>query len=115
MDGKSLRAILSSNIKLFRGHHGWSQADLAEKANISVTFLSNIERGAKWPYPDTLVKIAKALKIEEFELFRKNDTISDQTANLINRLVTDISLSVADSIEKTHRQYCRKKPPNQKK
>jgi len=105
MEGKDLRAILSSNIKLYRGHHGLSQADLAEEADISINFLSNIERGIKWPYPDTLVRIAKALKIEEFELFRKNKTIIDDTGTLIERLVMDISASVTKSIEKTYRQY----------
>jgi len=109
MEGKDLRTILSSNIKLYRHNHGWSQADLADKAGISITFLSSIERCTKWPYPETLVKIAKALKIEEFELFRKNKTIIDDTATLIDRLVVDISLSVKDSIEKTYRRYRVKK------
>ena len=109
MEGKDLRTVLSNNIKLYRGQHGWSQADLAEKANISITFLSNIERGVKWPYPDTLVKLAKALKIEEFELFKKNKALPDETVILIDRLVSDISLSVSQSIEKTHRQYRGKK------
>ena len=109
MNGNDLRSILSSNIKRFRGNHGWSQADLAEKANISITFLSNIERGNKWPYPDTLVKLAKALKIEEFELFRREKIMLDDTTTLIDRLVADITASVNDSIKKTHRQYRGKK------
>ena len=109
MEGKDLRAILSSNIKLYRGHHGWSQADLAEKANISITFLSNIERGTKWPYPDTLVKIAKALKVEEFELFRKNKTIIDDTETFVDRLLMDISVSVTNAIEDTYHRYHSKK------
>jgi len=111
MDGKDLRAILSYNIKRYRGNHGWSQADLAEKANISIAFLSNIERGNKWPYPDTLVKIAKALKVEEFELFRRENLILDDTAALIDKFVMDISESVNNSIKKTYRQYRGKKFP----
>ena len=55
------------------------------------------------------MKIAKALKIEEFELFRQNKTITDDTSLLINRLVEDISISVQESIEKTHRRYQNKK------
>jgi len=105
MEGKDLRAILSGNIKLYRTNHGWSQADLAEKADISINFLSNIERGIKWPYPETLVKLAQALGVEEFELFRKNKEMTDDTATLIDRLVTDISASVKESIEKTYKQY----------
>jgi len=111
MNGKELRNILSNNIKQYRRNHGWSQADLAEKADISITFLSSIERCVKWPYPDTLVKIAKALKIDEFELFRRNNAIIDDTSILIDRLVTDISVSVKDSIEKTYRRYRGKKFP----
>ena len=109
MTGNDLRAILSKNIKLHRGYHGLSQAELAEKANISITFLSSIERGTKWPYPDTIVKIAKALKVEEFELFQQKKPITDETTTLIDRLVTDISASITKSIEKTYRQYRGKK------
>ena len=109
MNGKDLRSILSNNIKRYRGNHGWSQANLAEKADISITFLSNIERGNKWPYPDTIVKIAKALKVEEFELFKREKIMIDETANLIDRLVTDLSVSVNNSIQKTYRQYRGKK------
>jgi transcriptional regulator with XRE-family HTH domain len=108
MEGKDLRTILSSNIRHFRHNHGWSQADLAEKADISITFLSSIERCVKWPYPDTIVRIAKALKIDEFELFRHNKTIIDDTSILIDRLVGDISVSVRESIEKTYRRYRKK-------
>ena len=112
MEGKDLRTVLSSNIKLYRHNHGWSQADLAEKAEISITFLSSIERCTKWPYPDTLVKIAKALKIEEFELFRRKKAIANDTTTLIDRLVVDISVSVKDSIEKTYRRYLGRKFPS---
>jgi transcriptional regulator with XRE-family HTH domain len=105
MNGRDLRVILSQNIKRYRGNHGWSQADLAEKSNISITFLSSIERGVKWPYPDTLVKIARALKIEEFELFRREKALVNDTATLLDRLVTDISVSVNKKKKKTYRQY----------
>jgi len=109
MNGKDLRAILSQNIKLYRNNHGWSQADLAEKSNISINFLSHIERGLKWPYPDTLVKLAKALEIEEYELFQREKSTIDDTAVLMDRFVKEISISVNESIEKTYRQYRGKK------
>ena len=107
MNSNDLRAVLSRNIKLYRSNHGWSQADLAERSNISITFLSNIERGLKWPYPGTIVKIANALGIEEFELFRHNKNIIDDTAILMDRLLKDIAVSVNKSIETTYRQYCK--------
>ena len=39
------------------------QALLAEKADISLPFISSIEQSIKWPYPDTLAKIASALEV----------------------------------------------------
>ena len=64
MTGADVRKSLSQNIKHFREVRRLSQADLAYKANISIPFLSDIERGNKWPHPDTLASIATALQEE---------------------------------------------------
>ena len=42
---------------------GYSQATLAEKANISVSHLSNIERGRKSLSAEVLLRIAEALQV----------------------------------------------------
>ncbi|GHV90753.1 hypothetical protein AGMMS50268_12560 [Spirochaetia bacterium] len=65
-----IRTVLSTNIRFYRTRHGWSQTDLAEKADISTNFLSDIETTKKWPSPETLEKIAKGLKIEALDLFK---------------------------------------------
>ena len=46
-----------------RTEKGYSQATLAEKANISVSHLSNIERGRKSLSAEVLFKIAEALQM----------------------------------------------------
>jgi transcriptional regulator with XRE-family HTH domain len=105
MAGNNLRTILSVNLKLFRHHKGWSQAILAEKAGISIPFLSSIERGSKWPYPETLERVARALEIEVFELFKPEKAAAGEVKEIMNRLVKDISISVQDSIETASRRY----------
>ena len=72
VDGNKIRGILAQNIKFLREHRNWSQADLADQSDISIPFLSEIERGNKWPYPDTLAKISKALDVKIHELFWEN-------------------------------------------
>ena len=47
MGGKELREIFGKNVKLYRSRRNWSQADLAEYANISINFLGDIERGKR--------------------------------------------------------------------
>jgi transcriptional regulator with XRE-family HTH domain len=104
MEGQELRDALGKNIKLFRFHRELSQADLAEKAGISIPFLSAIERGNKWPYPDTLTSLAKALKIEVFELF-KPERVPDDTKTLMTRFSEDISRTLNQSLDIVYKQY----------
>ena len=74
MGEEELRAIFGKNVRLYRNRRNWSQADLAEYANISINFFGDIERGKKWPHPDTLTKMAAALEIKVYELFLEEDT-----------------------------------------
>lgn len=46
-----------------RADKGYSQAMLAERANISVSHLSNIERGRKSLSAEALLRIAEALQV----------------------------------------------------
>jgi transcriptional regulator with XRE-family HTH domain len=85
LQGKELRDLLSANIRTYRNQNGFSQADLAEKAGISIPFLSAIECGNKWPRAETLASIATALNVEAFQLFRPiNQEIKNVQAALGN-------------------------------
>ena len=70
MQEQELRAVLAENIKKYRNRRGWSQLFLSEKLDISANFLSEIETGKGWVSPLTLTKLANALEIEVYELFK---------------------------------------------
>lgn len=53
--------ILGENIKIFRNKNNMNLEELAKKANISVSFLNNIEKGSRKPTLYTLEKISNAL------------------------------------------------------
>jgi transcriptional regulator with XRE-family HTH domain len=105
MVGSDLRAILSKNIRHYRNRRSLSQADLAEKADISIAFLSNIERGNKWPYPDTLVNIAKSLDVEVSELFESQIRTNSETKETISHLVKDLSVSISHCLDTVSKNY----------
>jgi len=46
-----------------------TQEDLSERARISVSFLSMIERGERSPHLETLAAIAEALEVRMADLF----------------------------------------------
>jgi transcriptional regulator with XRE-family HTH domain len=99
--GDEIRSQLGENIRFFRTRRGLSQALLAEKGGISITFLSDIERGNKWPQPDNFFKLARALKVEPYELLRPEEAISDDAIALINKCLDDVSVTVQTSIEQS--------------
>lgn len=104
MGGKEIKTALGKNIKFLRFRKHYSQADLAEKADISITFLSNIERGLKFPKPDILSQIAEGLEVKVYELF-KTDIVPDESIVLINCLSEDITQKVNRAIEGVFNQY----------
>ncbi|GHV89412.1 hypothetical protein AGMMS50267_17720 [Spirochaetia bacterium] len=96
-----VRRTLSDNIRFFRSRLAFSQAVLAEKADISIPFLSQIERGNKWPYPDTLFRIACALNIEVYELFKPDaGPTLDKPAD-IDQWLDDVLLALRQSVNKS--------------
>ena len=104
MDGKAIKDALGKTIKFLRFRRGLSQADLAEKADISITFLSTIERGIKFPQPNILSKLAKALDVEVFELF-KPDFVPPDSKDMMNQLSEDITKNVNMTIADVFKQY----------
>jgi len=104
MNGREVKAILGKNVKFLRYRKEYSQADLAEKANISITFLSNIERGLKFPKPDIMVKIAESLEVGVSTLFI-TDIVPDDNKELINSLSEDITKKVNQAMKEVFKQY----------
>ena len=102
MSGEKIRTTLGKNIKLLRNRRSWSQSDLAESAGISINYLGEIERGRKWPHPETLSNLIKALDIKAFELFHEEGMEIPLDAEVImNRFLKDISSTINKSIQLT--------------
>jgi transcriptional regulator with XRE-family HTH domain len=65
-----IRKILGANLKRLRAAKGWSQEDYAFEAGIHRTYISDIERGARNPTIEVLVKLAAPLGVEAADLIR---------------------------------------------
>ena len=65
-----IRKILGANLKRLRTAKGWSQEDFAFEAGIHRTYISDIERGARNPTIEVLVKLAAPLGVEPADLIR---------------------------------------------
>jgi len=99
-----LKKALGKNIKFWRFRRQLSQIDLAEKAGISVTFLSNIERGNNYPQAKTLCNLAEALNVDAWELFRE-ERASAREQSIIDCISEDFTKHVNLAIETVCKQY----------
>jgi len=104
MKEKELKEKVGKNIKFYRFRKQLSQTELAEKAKISVTFLSNIERGNNFPLAKTLCNLAKALDVEVWSLFRGEGATDDQNS-VLEHFSEDFSKHINIAIETVRKQY----------
>lgn len=79
-DKPQIRNIIAKNVKKYRKMNFLTQEELAEAADVSNTYIANIECGQTWISDKTLEKIANALHLEEYLLFIPETEIS---SNLI--------------------------------
>ena len=96
----NLREILAQNLKENRKKCGISQAKLAEKANITTQFIAMIEVSRKFPSPEMLDRIAKALGIEAHELFNVKTSPENAMEQLHDTLVGNIERVVSEAVSK---------------
>ncbi len=93
-----IKKLLGQRIKDLRKSLGMTQEQLAEKANISVTFIGLTERGINIPSIKTCDKIARAIGVSLSELFifegenEKEKTITELNSYLRNSNPEDVHL-----------------------
>jgi transcriptional regulator with XRE-family HTH domain len=104
LNEQGLKDALGKNIKYFRLQRGLSQSDLAEKAGVSITFISNIERGNNYPLAGTICNLAKALNVEVWELF-KGEVAPGESKDMVQRLSGDVRKWVNEALDNVFRQY----------
>ncbi len=60
---------LGQNIKRLREKKSWTQEELAEKADLHISYIGQIERGLRYPSLKVLFKIADALEVRIVDIF----------------------------------------------
>lgn len=100
MEPQELREILSQNLKKYRKLKGWSQFELAEKADISDQTINSIEGLRLWPSDKTLAKIANVLDIELYKLFVPQKLVlqADTITELKKTIIKTVENLVHDTL-----------------
>ena len=97
-DSEPIRLILAGNIKKYRKYLGYSQEKLAEKAGLSSQTLNDIEGCRRWVSSRTITKLARALRIAEYELLKP---VNDSTAETPRKSSLKSLISLQNNIINT--------------
>jgi transcriptional regulator with XRE-family HTH domain len=101
---ESIRDILARNMKAHRKKCGLTQAKLAEKADITTQYIAMIEVSRKFPTPEMMERIARALEIETYQLFSTDPSLEAALQQLYRTVADDIERVVAEAIDKKLRR-----------
>jgi transcriptional regulator with XRE-family HTH domain len=64
-----IKRAVGKRIKIVRQRSGLTQDQLAEQVGLSPKYISGIERGVENPSMDILLRVAKILGVEPYDLF----------------------------------------------
>jgi len=65
---ENLRLLLGLKLRSLRDRQGWTLNELARRAGVAVSYLSEIEKGKKYPKPEKLQTLARALGVRYEDL-----------------------------------------------
>ena len=94
-----LRETLAYNLKENRRKCGFTQAQLAEKVNVSTHHIAMIEIARNYPTLELAERIADALDIEVYELFLKEPTPKDALKHMHDTLIGNIEKVVGEAVK----------------
>ncbi|MHB1651856.1 MAG: helix-turn-helix domain-containing protein [Desulfitobacteriaceae bacterium] len=83
---ENIQLTVGQNIKYYRQVKGFTQEDLAEKVDVSGSYIGYLERGKKCPSLELLGKIAESLYIEPALLLTPKEQLNDDLKRLISLL-----------------------------
>lgn len=118
----NIKLTFIENLKTLRKARGYSQEKLAEKCNISDSFIRQIEANTRFPSPKTIEKICAALDVRPYQLFLEPQDMGDYTSEEVQNYVSsylsnvkanvDLTIDTLISEYKHHLHYSKKKSEN---
>jgi transcriptional regulator with XRE-family HTH domain len=101
MTAQELTATFGKNIKNFRDSYGISQEQLAEKMDLSINTICQIEKGRKFVRAETLVRFAALFNTEVYELLKPEAILPDNATGILVKYCEDVK-KATEKIKKAY-------------
>ncbi len=100
----TLRNIFTESLKFYRKKAGLSQQQLAEKCDIATNYLSEIERGQKFPSIELIERLSSALNIPA-HLFFLDETKTVNKEIVINKRNKEFSENLLATVSEILKKF----------
>mgnify|MGYP002626648159 CR=1 FL=1 len=80
---EEIRKLFGQNVRKYRQARCWSQAELAEKIEISDAFMAHIERGPRGASMETIELLARCFEIPYTALFEETPSAGANYAQVL--------------------------------
>jgi len=93
---RKIRDVLAENLKKNRRLKGFTQEQLAEKADVSSHYVAMVETRKTFPKPEMLERFAKTLGIEPHQLFIVENDPNEPDERLHKKIVSEMKHMAID-------------------
>jgi transcriptional regulator with XRE-family HTH domain len=100
-----LKRIMAANIRKHRKYLSMSRYDLSAAADISLSYVNDLENGKKFPYEKTFVKLAIALQIEPYQLLIREESTGPVDLETIDSIRYDLESSFTEFLNEKFDDY----------
>ena len=101
----SLRNTFIDNLKFYRKKSHFSQQQLAERCNIATNYLSEIERGVKFPTVEMIEQLSQALSIPAHLFFIDSSESTVNTDPITKKRNEEFSNNLLQNIRELLKTY----------
>ncbi len=101
-----LQDIFISNLKLIRKSKNITQEKLAEMCNTDTAYIGQIETKKRFPRINFIEKIAEALGVDAYLLFKNKSEESNEQKQRIDKLKAELFNLLDDDVESFLRKHC---------
>jgi len=105
IEGVNIRTLFAKNLKRLRGIANLSQVGLANEADLTHNFINDIENGKKWVSPESMAKLASALKAEPYQFFITDSKWNNQGAEMFSLYLNDFENSLGRISEEYRNRF----------
>lgn len=107
----NIKKIFGTNLQLNRKLHSYSQEQLAEKLNISIKHLSELETGKTFASSELIEKISEVLNISVSSLFytQTEKSLDKSDIAIINQIIDSEIEKTIISIKSSIREQLKEK------